>query len=311
MAGQTTLLTPLFRCVNRARSNVDNIMNGVELMKQFNHIDNVEWTAVSCAIHDNIHTKLLLDAQTGGSAEFIVTYTELKPGDTLPMHRHGHPHSDYFISGRAWAQLGLRKVEIEKDCATYFPAGAPHAYEAIGDETVRYYSVFACEKAGQIVKTERIDSELLEMADRPNMDETRWAVAESFETLQYWEPTKGPKGLIWTSLFDARRGGHKEMIVGTLFLRPEGRYSKHTHDQPEVFIGLEGEGILFCGEEEIPVKPGVAAYVGKKQVHGAQTTGDTTMKMIWVYGTEVADADWSWTPVEDIYLGAQPLKTRQ
>ena len=34
--------------------------------------------------------------------------------------------------------------------------------------------------------------------------------------------------------------------------------------------------------------------------------GPVPMKMIWVYGTEVASADWSWIPVEDIYLGAQP-----
>jgi len=258
-------------------------------------------------IHGNpLKSMTLLDKAGTASNEFLVTYSELKPGQTIPMHQHQHSHSDFIISGRVWAQLGKRKVELEANCATYFPARVPHAYHAIGNETLRYYSIFPCEQKGQqIIATPVADSEAMKV-DRPNMDKTRWAVAESFEKWMFWEPSKGIKGIQWTSLFDSVRGGHDEMIVGTMIVPPGGRYSKHYHGQPEAFIGLEGEGVLFCGDEVIKVKPGIAAYVAKKQIHGAQCHGGTPFKMIWVYGTETVSAEWSWTPVEDIYLEGRP-----
>ncbi len=276
-------------------------------MGSSNSIHKVDWEKAT--ENFNIKTKYLFSENIGDSKEFVLTYTELEPGDTIPMHTHKQAHSDYFISGRVWAQLGCRKVELEKDSATYFPAGMPHAYKAFGHEPLRYYSIYACEKNGQDIQATPADLDTALMVDRPNMDKTRWAVAECFETWYPWEPSKGRKGLMWTSLFDKERGGHEEMIVGTNILNPGARYSKHYHDQPEIFIGLEGRGILFCGDEEIYVEPGVVAYVNRKEVHGAQTIGARPVKMIWVYGTEVASPEWSWTPAEDIYLGEQPLKT--
>jgi len=275
-------------------------------MKQHNCIQETDWKKNDDKLYSEVKSKLLLNGKLGGCREFIVEYSEMEPGAGLPMHCHEHPHSDYIISGRVWAQLGCRRVELEVDSATYFPAGMPHAYEAVGREKLRYYSIYACEKNGQNIQSIPVDPGSGDKIDRPNMDKTRWAVAESFETWYYWEPSKGPKGIRWTSLFDAQRGGHEEMIVGTLIVPPGGRYSRHYHDQPEMFIGLGGRGVLFCGDDVIPMEPGVAAYMGKKQIHGAQTTGPVPMKMIWVYGTESTSADWSWIPVEDIYLGAQP-----
>lgn len=276
-------------------------------MKPYNCIRTTDWIPAQSGPNSQVRSKLLLNEVSGGAKEFTVLYSELEPGAKVPMHCHHHPHSDYFISGRVWAQLGCQRVELEVDSAAYFPAQMPHAYEAVGNETLRYYSIYACEKAGQEIRTMRVDPEDARKVNRPNMDESRWAVAESFEPLRCWEPSKGKKGLLWTSLFDAKRGGHKEMIVGTNFVPAGGRYSRHYHDQPEIFIGLEGTGILFCGNEEIEMAPGTAAYVGKKQVHGAQTTGPRPLKMIWAYGTETASPDWSWTPVEDITIGGHSL----
>jgi quercetin dioxygenase-like cupin family protein len=254
----------------------------------------------------SLQSMVLLDYANSGSKEFLIAYSELIPGQAIPMHCHEHSHSDFIISGHVWAQLGNRKVELEANSATYFPAGTPHAYEAIGNETLCYYSIFPCEQKGQDVITSPVDQSEAMKLDRPNMDKTRWAVAESFEKWMFWEPSKGIKGIQWTSLFDSERGGHDEMIVGTMIVPPGGRYSKHYHGQPEAFIGLEGRGVLFCRDEVIKVKPGVAVYVAKKQIHGAQCHGSTPFKMIWVYGTEIASTEWSWTPVEDIYLEGRP-----
>lgn len=270
------------------------------MKKQYCNRHQIKWTN---KLHDTpLQSKILLDSFNAGAQEFVVTYSELKPGQILPMHAHQHSHSDFIISGRVWAQLGKRKVELEPNCATYFPAGVPHTYEVAGKKICRFYSIFPCEKKGQDIITTPVELASAMKVDRPNMDRTRWAVAESFEDWKFWEPSKGIRGMRWTSLFDIERGGRDEMIVGTLIVPPGGRYSKHYHAQPEVFIGLEGQGVLFCGDDMIKVEPGVAVYVKKNQIHGAQSHGDTPFKMIWVYGTETASAEWSWTPVEDICL---------
>ncbi|MCP4694977.1 MAG: cupin domain-containing protein, partial [Desulfobacterales bacterium] len=121
------------------------------MKKQYNNRRRPDWDG---RFHGPpLQSKTLLDDPGAGSVEFVATYGELAPGAILPLHVHGHTHSDFIISGRAWAQMGKRKVEIEANSATYFPAGVPHGYEVAGEERLCFYSVFPCEKKGQGITT--------------------------------------------------------------------------------------------------------------------------------------------------------------
>jgi len=246
-----------------------------------------------------------LNRKIDGCSEFVLGCIKLQPGETLPLHFNAQAECNYILSGRAWARLGRRRVEIAADSATYFPPGKPHAYEVIGNEPFRYVFAFATEKIGQVIKNEPADEKAAEDVDIVNMWKDRWAVADDFVPWQLWEPSKGKRGMTWKSLFDSEAGNCEAMMFGTCFLPPGCRYSRHSHEQPEVFYGIEGRGQLLLNGRHIDMMPGKAVYVPKKGVHGAQNLFAEPMRMIWIYGTETAGSDWSWTPAEDIYLDAQ------
>ena len=248
----------------------------------------------------------LLNLANCNSSEFVFGATEIAAGTKQPLHRHHQTRVDYLVSGRAWVRRGKYRVEIGPDSSCYFPANIPHAYEVIGDEPLSLLHTYASEKNTGSPLTELSSEEEANRFDTLNLFENRWAVADDFEPWQLWEPSKGRKGLHWKTLFDSKHGGLLEMHYGTCFLPPNGNYSPHHHEQPEVFYCLSGEGIIGIDEESIPMTPGLAAYVPKHGVHTIDCLSAEPLVFIWIYGTEVAGENWRWTPVADIALQASP-----
>ena len=249
--------------------------------------------------------KILIDEVSVGCSEFVFGYAELASGQKLPLHMNVQPQCDYIIQGRAWVQLGKRRVELNQNSAIYFPPNIPHSYEVVSNETLRLVYTFACEKKGQRIYNIPASIEEANKHDIDNMWQTRWAVADDFVPWELWEPSKGKRGMTWKTLFDKDHGTCHSMMFGTCYLPPGCRYSRHTHAQPEIYYCFSGGGEIFVGDTTVDVKAGTAVYVPRGIVHGAQNKTSGPMQMIWVYGTESTSGDWSWTPVEDIYLEAQ------
>jgi mannose-6-phosphate isomerase-like protein (cupin superfamily) len=243
--------------------------------------------------------------ETCGCREFLLGYAELDPGMMLPLHTHAHAQCNYILSGAVWSRRGPRRIELGPDSADFISGGVPHSYEVIGSEPLRYVYTYACEVLGTDVETTLSSEAEAALFDRVNISETRWAVADDFEPWKYWEPSKGSKGMRWKTLFDENHGNHPEMNYGTMKVPENVRYSRHFHDQPEIFFTIAGRGVMFSGEDTMEVKPGCAIYVPKRRIHGAQNTRKETLRQIWVYGTEQESPEWSWDPVEDIFLEAQ------
>jgi len=266
------------------------------------------WIKLDDTIECQMKRKILIDQGTVGCNEFVFGYAELEPGQKLPLHINTQPQCDYIIQGRAWVQLGKRRVELKKDSATYFPPNIPHTYEVVGNETLRLVYTFACEKTGQRILDAPASQEDAIKYDIDNMWQTRWAVADDFVPWELWEPSKGKRGMTWKTLFDQDHGTCKSMVFGTCFLPPGCRYSRHTHAQPEIYYCFSGQGEIFVGDTTVDVQTGTAVYVPREVIHGAQNRSAEPMRMIWVYGTESTSDEWSWTPAEDIYLEAQDME---
>lgn len=270
------------------------------------NVCDVEWEHFSDPAMGPLRWKTLLNDEICACSEFVVGYAELPPGATLPLHTRRQTEFNLIVKGRAWGRVGRNRVELEPMCGTYFQGQAPHSYEVIGKEPLGYYFIYATERYGQDLTATPISEEVANRLFWPNLSETRWAVAEDFEPWLPWEPSKGKRGLRWLNMFDRERGGHTEMMPGTSEIPPGGRYSRHYHAQPEIFICRGGRGTLYCGETRHKLWPGTAVYVPRNTVHGGQSYSSATLKMAWAYGTESAPSDWSWTPVEDIKIGAMP-----
>jgi len=64
----------------------------------------------------------------------------MEPGGGMPRHTNTVEHEQYVLQGRARVGIDDEVFEVRRDDVVYIPAGAPHWYEAIGDEPF----VFLC-----------------------------------------------------------------------------------------------------------------------------------------------------------------------
>jgi uncharacterized cupin superfamily protein len=66
-------------------------------------------------------------------------------------------------------------------------------------------------------------------------------------------------------------------------LVPPGRAPDHFHTYDEVIYVLEGEGRLFIGGEEAPLRPGSCVHLPSRLVHCLANTGDTELRLLGVF----------------------------
>jgi mannose-6-phosphate isomerase-like protein (cupin superfamily) len=91
------------------------------------------------------------------------------------------------------------------------------------------------------------------------------------------------------------------MIAGIGDIDPGTHYTRHFHDQPEIYYILGGEGIVWVGDEEVAVRRGSTLYIDSRVVHGADSLGREPLSIFYVYGCEAAGHAVNWTAVEEIY----------
>ncbi|NDJ13036.1 MAG: cupin domain-containing protein [Acidobacteriia bacterium] len=81
--------------------------------------------------------------------------------------------------------------------------------------------------------------------------------------------------------------------MGNVTLEPNGgQVPWHNQDQEEVYFIVEGNGEMCLGEERRPISAGQAAFIPPHVFHQLTNTGDTPMRMIYVYGPAGDVAHW-------------------
>ncbi len=81
--------------------------------------------------------------------------------------------------------------------------------------------------------------------------------------------------------------------MGNVTLEPNGgQVPWHNQDQEEVYFIVEGTGEMCLGEERRPISAGQAAFIPPGVFHQLTNTGDTPMRMIYVYGPAGDVAHW-------------------
>lgn len=228
----------------------------------------------------------LLSRSRGSSNEFVVRLAEVIPGGRVPAHAHRQAEVTYVLSGRGKGDGG---EEVEAGSCVYYPPGASHGWQAIGEETLRYLSTFACERFGEPV--DRID----QSAGGPSCIGTEACVA-----WRVVEPSKGLRIRV-KRLLD--RG--VELIAGICEFDAGIHYTRHYHDQPEIYFIVSGSAVVYKGDAEVRMDPGSSLYLRSREIHGLDSIGEEPLKLFWVYGCETAGHAINWTPVETIYETAR------
>src|SRR5262249_50818828 len=158
---------------------------------------------------------------------------------------------DFILSGRARVTSAGAVVELGPSACVYHPGNVAHALEAVGSEPLRYLSTLACEQLGQAVEELPVNPE-------PGASSIATIHASGSECSPEWkllEPTKGPR-LRYRRLIDLG----VEVIAGLCEIDPATHYSRHYHDQPELYYVLSGEGVVWVGDALVEVAPGSVLY---------------------------------------------------
>ncbi|MDA0704927.1 MAG: cupin domain-containing protein [Proteobacteria bacterium] len=269
------------------------------------HIDDLDWGVPQGRNWGDMRWKEVFNAERFGSNEFVFGYGELDPGQAQPLHTHRQTETIFVTEGQAKVRLGARSIEVGPDSAAIFPAGMPHFIAVLGNETLRFMATYATEKQGQDVAAIPAGEAAAAKVDFVNGRFTRWAVAEEFDAWIPIEPSKGKKSMCVRLLVGGGTELGKELRGGTCQLPVGAHYTRHFHDQAEIYVGLSGRGIVYVGDEAVEVRPGTAIYLGGRVPHGADTLGDEPFRMYWLYGMESTGESFNWTPVEDTYTEAR------
>jgi quercetin dioxygenase-like cupin family protein len=65
----------------------------------------------------------------------------MEPGGRIPAHTNTVEHEQYVLGGRARLGIGDQVFEVKAGDVVFIPAGAPHFYEAQGDEPFEFLCV--------------------------------------------------------------------------------------------------------------------------------------------------------------------------
>lgn len=76
----------------------------------------------------------------------------------------------------------------------------------------------------------------------------------------------------------------QSFVMGITIFPPGGELPLHTHNTVEQVTILEGTGVAELNGEQRPAVPYDTTKISPGEVHRFINTGDTEMKILWVYG---------------------------
>ena len=121
-------------------------------------------------------------------------------------------------------------------------------------------------------------------------------VDQEWET---WSEEEIPqKGLVfWKTLISKGLTRSENLTLGIANLPPGGALREHRHTQEEVYLVLEGSGLVRVGDEELIVGAGSAVFVPGDALHSCENTGTSDLRVAYVFPAD------SFEEVEYVFEG--------
>jgi mannose-6-phosphate isomerase-like protein (cupin superfamily) len=88
------------------------------------------------------------------------------------------------------------------------------------------------------------------------------------------------KGLISYFLLERGDAGQDELAVTWVYIAPGKKQPLHSHAEQQVYVVIEGHGVVHVDEDSQSVKSGDLIYIPSNAVHGMENTGDTPLSYI-------------------------------
>jgi quercetin dioxygenase-like cupin family protein len=98
------------------------------------HIDDIETSPQKAG--RGVSMKMLLSPDE--SPTFAMRNFTIDAGGYMPLHTNTVEHEQYVISGRAKVIIGDKTFTAGAGDVLLIPAGVPHSYETLGEETYSF-----------------------------------------------------------------------------------------------------------------------------------------------------------------------------
>ena len=106
------------------------------------------------------------------------------------------------------------------------------------------------------------------------------------------------KGLVyWKTLISKGVTRSENLTLGIASLPPGGALNEHRHKQDEIYLVLEGSGLVRVGGEETSVGAGSAVFIPGDALHSCENTGASDLRVAYVFPAD------SFEDVEYVFEG--------
>ena len=112
-----------------------------------------------------------------------------------------------------------------------------------------------------------------------------------------WNEEEIPrKGLVyWKTLISKGVTSSEKLTLGLASLPPGGSLNEHRHEQEEIYLVLEGSGLVKVGDEEITVEAGSAVFLPGDALHSCENTGTSDLRVAYVFPADsFEDVEYVW-----------------
>lgn len=97
----------------------------------------------------------------------------------------------------------------------------------------------------------------------------------------------------WKTLVSRGHTDSRRLTLGVARLASGGVLRRHRHDQDEVYLVIEGTGVVTVDGIRRPVRAGTAVFLPGARPHGIECTGDTELRFAFVFAADAfADVDY-------------------
>ena len=103
---------------------------------------------------------------------------------------------------------------------------------------------------------------------------------------QEWTSTEKYPGVRWKFLIDKDFNGSTGLSLGYAEIAPGGDLTLHYHSPDEIYVIINGEGILNKSGDLEKIKKGDVVYIGRNEKHALKNDGKKTLEFYWIFPTD-------------------------
>ena len=90
----------------------------------------------------------------------------------------------------------------------------------------------------------------------------------------------------WKTLISAGTTDSNALTLGVGRLPPGAMLREHRHEQPEVYLVLEGSGVVTIDGSARPVGAGAGVFIPGNAPHSLECTGDRELRVAYAFAAD-------------------------